>query len=185
MDDDVYAEAVKELSQHHAPYPDSLDNTHHHHHYHHQVHHRHTVAAAGHDHTHKHNIKGKHGVDIKDPKYGTGHVHISEYQKQLHHFDYEDRHHAQTQPPQPRQPVPQPQQQQQGRQQPQQQQQQATGSSDKNDGYLKLSFKFFKQPLTNDYYAGEDRNAPELSGLTQFRQPAQNNGQRKRAGPAQ
>ncbi|KAG0258031.1 hypothetical protein BGZ95_005070, partial [Linnemannia exigua] len=66
-----------------------------------------------------------------------------------------------------------------------QQQQQATGPSGEKDGYLKLSFKFFKQPLTDDYY-GDDANAPEFPELEQFRQSASNNnGQRKRAGPAQ
>ncbi|KAF9902002.1 hypothetical protein EC991_005412 [Linnemannia zychae] len=153
LGDDVYAEAVKEHSMHHAPYPDSLDN-----HHHHQA----TLKTTS-----------DNGKDIKDPNYGPGHLHISEYQKQLHHFDYEDRHHAQTNPSHP---------------QPQPQRQKAakasnTSASPSQEGYLKLSSKLFKQPLTEDYYA-EDANTQNFPELEQFRQPA-GKGHRERAGPAQ
>ncbi|KAF9132069.1 hypothetical protein BGW39_000864 [Mortierella sp. 14UC] len=215
MDDDVYVEAVKQHSKHHAPYPDSFDN-------HHsqqeeepgvckkkrkqalkqqrqaarklrQKAHQKTAAPAvepskkdrkrtlkqlrhADRKTFQSQQKGPapykadgsldddvttsdNGKDIKDPKYGPGHIHISEYQKQLHHFDYDDHHHhSQTNPPQS---------------QHQTQRQQAAKTNNT------------AQPLAEDYYADDaNANAPELPELEQLRQYA-GNGHRERAGPAQ
>ncbi|KAF9150839.1 hypothetical protein BG015_007333 [Linnemannia schmuckeri] len=98
-----------------------------------------------------------------------GHTHISDYQKQLHHHDI-----TQNQP--------------QPQVQPQQHYVSKKPNVDEPKSYLSLSSKFFKQPLSPDYYADDAdvKSAPQFPELDLFahHQPARQS-RCERAGPSQ
>ncbi|KAF9095953.1 hypothetical protein BGX23_012311 [Mortierella sp. AD031] len=185
-----FLEAVKLHSKHHAPYPNSHDRIQAQvkvqeqskkerrlarkqqqkeyrkakkyirlmqlqHHHENDAHHQHPSDRRKH---------------LKGFKAGLEHTHISAYQNQLHYHDQGAQPQPQVQPrlqslsltQQPRVPK-------------------SVDGGCRSDGYLKLSSKFFRRPLSQDYYSDHDDE------LDHYRQPIRHrrDRERERAGSAQ